>query len=256
MNTLLAETLALSEAALLAGFVVFLRVGSAMALLPVFGERSIPMRVRLGLTLSFTLIVTPVVMPLLGPQLESFSAYYFLTETIAGLSIGAVIRFLVLALQIAGSIAAQSTSLSQLFGGAVSDPQPAIGHVLLVAGLALAVYTGLHIRLVELFVFSYEVFLPGQLLPAGLWAEWGISRAASAFSLAFALAAPFVIASLIYNVAMGVINRAMPQLMVAFVGAPAITAGGLILLMLTAPYLLNVWVGALNTFLSTPFGGF
>ncbi len=256
MNEILAEVLAISEVALLTGFIVFLRVGSAMALLPAFGERSVPIRVRLGLALAFTMIVAPVIMPELLPSLDAFSAYFFLTETIAGLSIGAVVRFVVMALQIAGSIAAQSTSLSQLFGGAVSDPQPAIGHVLLAAGLALAVFTGLHIRLAEVFILSYDVFLPGQLPHPGSWAEWGISRVAHAMGLAFALAAPFVIASLIYNVAMGVINRAMPQLMVAFVGAPAITAGGLILLTLTAPFLLTVWVDALNSLLAAPFGGF
>ena len=48
---------------------------------------------------------------------------------------------------------------------------------------------------------------------------------AASFALALSLAAPFVIASLLYNVALGVINKAMPQLMVAFVGAPAITCG-------------------------------
>ncbi|MCP5036732.1 MAG: flagellar biosynthetic protein FliR [Rhodobacteraceae bacterium] len=256
MNALLAEMLVLSQVAMLAGFVVFLRVGAAMALLPAFGERSVPVRVRLGLALAFTLIVAPVVAPGMATALDAGNARFLFTETIAGLTIGAVVRFLVMALQIAGSIAAQSTSLSQIFGGATVDPQPAMGHVFLTAGLALAVYTGLHIRLTELFVLSYEVFPPGQLPDAGALTEWGIMRAANAFSLAFALAAPFVIASLIYNVALGVINRAMPQLMVAFVGAPAITAGGLILLMITAPFLLSVWIEALNSFLSVPFGGF
>ena len=46
----------------------------------------------------------------------------------------------------------------------------------------------------------------------------------------------------------------MPQLMVAFVGAPAITAAGLILLFLTAPILLSVWIRALDLFLGNPFG--
>lgn len=256
MSEILAQILTISEATLFLGFIVFLRIGAAMALLPAFGERSVPVRVRLGLTLAFTVIVAPIVTPVIEPRLDDFSAYFLFTETIAGLSVGAVVRFMVMALQIAGSIAAQSTSLSQLFGGAVSDPQPAIGHVMVVAGLALAVFTGLHIRLAELFVLSYEIFVPGQLPNSNQWVEWGVARVAHAASLAFALAAPFVVASLIYNVAMGVINKAMPQLMVAFVGAPAITAGGLLLLMLTAPYLLMVWVNALNAFLSTPFGGF
>ena len=80
---------------------------------------------------------------------------------------------------------------------------------------------------------------------------WGLARIAEAFSLAFLLAAPFVIASFIYNLALGVINRAMPQLMVAFVGAPAITWGGLALLLVTAPVLLGVWVDRLNGFVDS-----
>jgi flagellar biosynthetic protein FliR len=43
--------------------------------------------------------------------------------------------------------------------------------------------------------------------------------------------------------------------MVAFVGAPAITLGGMILLFLTAPILLSVWVTAMNDFLANPFTG-
>ena len=39
-------------------------------------------------------------------------------------------------------------------------------------------------------------------------------------------------------------NRAMPQLMVAFVGAPAISFGGLALLLIVAPFLLDVWRNA------------
>ena len=73
-----------------------------------------------------------------------------------------------------------------------------------------------------------------------------------AFSLAFLLAAPFVIASVIYNLALGVINRAMPQLMVAFVGAPVITLGGIVLLFLASPLMLSVWNDALMTFFNNP----
>ena len=64
---------------------------------------------------------------------------------------------------------------------------------------------------------------------------------------------PFVIAALIYNVALGVINRAMPQLMVAFVGAPALTLGGLLLLYLSAPVMLSVWIDAFGALMEAPF---
>jgi len=78
----------------------------------------------------------------------------------------------------------------------------------------------------------------------------GTERVASTFQLAFSLAAPFVVASFIYNISLGVINRAMPHLMVAFVGAPFTTLGGLVLLLLVTPHLISRWHSALDQFVS------
>ena len=256
MMTELAELLGLGQSALLLAFFVFLRVGASMALLPAFGERSVPQRVRLVLGFAFTMVVLPAV----ASRLEAAIAdpikigLMVISEPIAGLILGAVIRLFIFALQIAGSMAAQATSLAQIFGGSHADPQPAIGHVLLVSGLALAAMLGLHVRLAEMFILSYEVIPPGAFLSGAVVSDWALQHVSRIFALAFTLAAPFLIASLIYNVALGVINRAMPQLMVAFVGAPAITAGGLILLFITTPLLLPLWVEALQGFLNQPFG--
>jgi len=93
------------------------------------------------------------------------------------------------------------------------------------------------------------------MIPSEMLTIAGVGKVARSFALGFTLAAPFVIASMLYNVTLGVINRAMPQLMVAFVGAPAITAGGLVLLFLSAPILLSVWADALRSFLDAPLAG-
>ena len=252
----LADLLGFGREALLVGYVVFLRVGAVMALMPAFGEQVVPMRVRLGLGLAFTLVVAPAVAPE-AVNLATTGAGWMRalgTEVVAGLALGLALRLFVIALQTAGTIAAQATSLSQFFGGAGVDPQPAISQVLVVGGLALAVMAGLHVRLAELLVLSY-VLMPVGAFPTG-WelAGWGVAQVSRAFTLAFSLAAPFVIAALVYNLALGAINRAMPQLMVAFVGAPALTLGGLVLLFLAAPTALAVWLGALGGFLADPFG--
>jgi flagellar biosynthetic protein FliR len=169
---------------------------------------------------------------------------FLMSETLAGLALGAAIRLMVMALQIAGTIAAQSTSLAQFFGGAGVDPQPAMSQILMLGGIALLVIFGLPERAAEYLILSY------QLLPAGVWADpgalaiWGTARVAQAFALGFTLAAPFVIGAALYNLALGAINRAMPTLMVAFIGSPAITLGGLAMLALAAPFMLTVWLEA------------
>ncbi len=247
----------LGQDMLLSGFLVFLRVGAAMALLPAFGEQSVPARIRLGLALAFTLIVAPAVSGYVAPlaQLGDVIGLPLITETLAGLAIGIVLRLFILALQMAGTIAAQSTSLAQFFGGAGVEPQPAISQLLVVGGLALAVMGGLHVRMAELIVLSYDLMPPGAFPGASDLADWGLGRIADAVGLAFSLAAPFVVASLIYNVALGIINRAMPHLMVSFVGAPALALGGLALLLLVLPLSLSVWATAFGHFLDEPFAG-
>ena len=234
---------------------VFLRAGPLMSMFPGFGENSVPVRIKLVLALALTVIVAPAVQPFAGraPAFSGF-AVLVLVESGIGLAMGLGLRLFLLALQTAGSIAAQATSLSQILGSAGATPLPAMGHILVVAALALAMLLGLHIRVAEMFILSYNLFPVGEM-PGAALSEWGVIQVARSFALAFQLAAPFLIVSVIYNLTLGIINRAMPQLMVVFVGAPAITAAGLIGLMLLSPLMLEVWMQALEAFVSNPFGG-
>ena len=233
------------------GVLVFLRVGSAVALMPAFGEQTIPARVRLAAALAFTAIVAPAV----ATTVRANGTALLLSagnEVLAGLALGLGMRLYIMALQMAAVIIAQATSLSQLFGGATPEPQPAIGNLLTVASLALAVATGLHVKVASLLILSYDLLPTGHLPRAGDMAHWGLGQIAHAFALGFMLAAPFVIGSVIYNVALGIINRAMPQLMVTLVGAPVLTAGGLVLMAVTIPLILSFWVGGFDSFLAHP----
>ena len=234
------------------GAAIFLRVSALASVLPAFGEQTVPVRVKLALSVMFTLVVAPPVetgAAAAGPNQVLIAAA---PEILTGLALGLTIRLFVLALQTAGAIAAQSTSLAQILGGAAAEPMTAIGYILVVGGLALAVMSGLHVQVARFVIFSYEMFPFGQWPDAGTISSWGVGRVAYSFALAFVLAAPFVLASVIYNLTLGVINRAMPQLLVAFVGAPVITFGGLAILFLAAPVMLTVWHGALTDFLVNP----
>jgi len=233
---------------------VFARIGAFFALLPAFGERVVPARVRLVAALAMTVVVAPAVamqVPAVPGTLIP-AALFIGAETLVGITLAMGLRLMVMVLQMAGTKAAQATSLSQAFGGAGVDPQPAFSQILVMAGLAAIVVTGLPERLAALLVLSYEVF------PSGVWpnpsalAEWGVGRVAHAFALAFTLAAPFVIGSGLYNLALGAINRAMPQLMVAFIGAPALTLGGLVLMLISAPLMIGVWLSTFYEVASDP----
>jgi flagellar biosynthetic protein FliR len=253
--TELSGLLDLAEGVAWAAVLVFLRVGAMVALMPGFGETAVPPRVKLALVLAFTVAITPILAERL-PVAGSGSDMAMLgAEAVAGLILGVGMRLFLLGLQTAAAIIAQATTLSQLFGGAGPEPQPAIGNLLTMAGIALAMAAGLHVRAAELVVVSYDILPPGLFPDAGIAADWGLALVGRTFALAFSLAAPFVIAGMIYNLALGAINRAMPQLMVSMVGAPALTLGALALLAVVAPVLLSVWLGAFHDHLADPFRG-
>jgi flagellar biosynthetic protein FliR len=233
------------------GLMVFMRVGSAMSLLPAFGEQAVPQRVRLVLALAFTVVVAPTVQ--IAPDPAKAGVVSLLIEVVIGLILGIGLRLFIFALQTAGAMAAQATTLSQMFGDAGPEPLPAIGNLLVMAGLAIAVATGLHVRAAELMILSYQILPAGHVPGAQDVARWGLSQISHMFSLAFCLAAPFTIAALLYNVALGIINRAMPALMVSMIGAPVLTAGGLVLMVLAVPLGLVLWAQALHGFLAAPF---
>lgn len=247
----LQELMGFGQEALTLFALLFLRIGAFVSVLPAFGEQMIPMRVKLAVALVLTVSVFPMVtLPQIAPGAPM--VFLVLSETLVGLVFGITLRLLSHALLVAGAIAAQSTSLSQLFGGPSVDPQPALANIIYMAGLALIVLSDLHVKVVWALIEFYRLLPIGVLLTPADVMEWGVGTVASVFGLGFVLSAPFVLVSLIYNVAMGIINKAMPQLMVAFVGAPAITAGGMILLFISLPFLLPIWMARFDAVLAAP----
>ncbi len=249
----IAQLAGLAEDVIWLAALVFVRVGAMVALLPALGEQMVPMRVRLAAAIGITMIVAPTQS---GPAaLPDGLVLPLMAEALAGLVLGFSLRLMVLALQTAGTIAAQSTSLAQMFAGTGPEPQPIISNLLVLAGLAVFVAMGGLAHAVGFLMIGYDLLPLGQLPQPSAIATWELERIAKAFGLAFSLSAPFVVAALLYNLALGAINRAMPQLMVSFIGAPALTLGGLALLAIAAPLLLSVWGEAVKQTLFLPVGG-
>lgn len=159
---------------------VFLRVGAAVALIPAIGEQMVPQRVKLAVAVALTAIVAPAVagqsqLPtgLLGP---------LATEAAAGLIIGFGLRLLVLGLQTAGTIVAQSTSLAQMFAGTGPEPQPIVANLFVLAGLALFVAMGGLSRATGLLIMSYDLIHRASFRRPPIWRNggWAASRPSSA----------------------------------------------------------------------------
>ncbi|HVB68184.1 MAG TPA: flagellar biosynthetic protein FliR, partial [Acetobacteraceae bacterium] len=88
---------------------------------------------------------------------------------------------------------------------------------------------------------------PGALLPAGATAGLAAASVARGFALALQLASPFVLAAIVWQVAIGVIAKLIPRLQVYFLALPAQILGGLLLLALLSGAMLTAWQDALQT---------
>src|SRR3546814_2962449 len=149
------------SAGLFSYMLVFARIGSAITLLPGFGEAYVPQRVRLGLALMLSLIVTPLVGEGMPAMPASMWALLLLvgTEVVIGLLFGTVARLLLVGLQIAGMIVAFQTSLASAI---INDPASAqqgsiIGNFFIAMGVLLIFITNMHHMLLAGLVDSYKI---------------------------------------------------------------------------------------------------
>lgn len=224
---------------------VFCRMGAAVMLLPGLGEMEVPATLRLALAVLLVFALTPVLAPALPALPTEVGPLTLLVagEVVIGLWIGLVARFLAMALAQAGQVIALMIGLAsplqgdQLLGGTVTAPARLLG--LATASLFLA--TGLFEVPLRALASSYAVLPAGPGLPAGPAAEALASAAAALLLVAMQIAAPFVAAAVLFNVALGLVSRLAPQAQVFVIAAPAQILGGFLLLMVLLPSMLAAW---------------
>lgn len=230
---------------LIGAVAVSLRLSLMIFLLPGVGERAVPVRIRLAVLLALLLAVLPVILPESPVPTASDLVVLLVTEALIGFALGFSCRVMIFALTVAGTVIAQSVSLSQILGAGLADEgNPSVSMLLMVGGAALFVSLDLHTAMVGLFAESYEVFPLMVSPPTDALAEWATFRTAHAFSLAISLALPFVLMGFLYTLVLGLVSQAMPQMMVTFVGVPANVLAGLVLLALSISLLFTRWVDA------------
>lgn len=253
----LAAIFSATEAYVLTVAGVFARVGAAVALAPGIGERGIPMRIRLAAALAITLVLAPLMRPLLPATPDDVPGLVRLisAEAVAGLAIGLGFRLLVFALQIAGAAAAYHLSISHVFATPVSEaPEPTLATFLALGGVVIALSAGLHIELVAALAELYTVLPFGRFPDPADLAELSVRRVSEVFGLGISLAFPFIAISFAYNLALGAISRAMPQLLVVLIGVPLLIGLGLVTLWAALPAIYNRWVEALAALFANPLG--
>jgi flagellar biosynthetic protein FliR len=245
----------LLPAQVFAAFLVFARIGSALAALPGFSEAFVAMRFRLLLAGMTSLVIAPIVAPVLPPAPESPIGLLLLVggEAIIGVFLGLTARLAMAAVQTAGMIIGLQTSLANAFA---YDPTTAqqnavVGAWLSTVALVLIFVTDLHHLMLRGLVESYGVFAPGAPTPVGDLTELIVQLVSSSFLLGIQISAPFMAFGFIFFLALGLIARLMPQVQVFFVAMPLQIVIGFIVLGATVGIGMVVFLTRFEAVLST-----
>ncbi len=223
---------------------VFARIGAMVMLVPGLGDASVPPRIRLGFALLMTFILTPLVAQgVVVPPSVGDSAAAVIRETLIGLMMGAILRMFLGSLATAGEAIAIQTTLgfAQTANPAQAAPSSTIATFLTLMGTVLVMTTDLHHLFFGAMFNSYSLFPFDQGAPVGDAATLAVQTVAGSFSLGIQLAAPVIVFSIVFNIAAGLVGRAMPQFQIFFVATPLAVILGLSVFALSLGVIGMVW---------------
>ncbi len=230
---------------------IFARMGSAMIVLPGFGEVNVPVRVRLVFALAFTFIMFPLVSGALPAIPENLAELVLLLfgEILIGLAIGAITRLLISMLQVGGTIIAFNAGLAsaQLFDPSAGQQGAITGAFLATLGITLLFITNMHHLMLMALVDSYALFVPGAGFPVGDFSEMATRVVSDSFRLGLQIALPIVVVGMLIYISMGLMARLMPQMQVFFIALPLQILVGFSVLAITLGVSMIVFIDHFET---------
>jgi len=218
----------------------FMRIGAMLAAVPIFSARSVPVRIRVLLSLFLAMMLMPVIPE--PPAVELISAEALVIsiyQVFIGLAMGFILQMVFGAFVIAG----QSIAMAMGLGFAsIIDPQngmqvPVISQALLIMATLIFLALNGHLLLIDVMAKSFISLPVGPFVPSSdsLWqlVTWGSEM----FAGGVLIALPAVAALLLVNLGFGVTTRAAPQLNIFAVGFPVMIMIGLVFLLFLLPTL-------------------
>ena len=234
------------EGTVLALFAAFCRIGGCIMMMPGFSAARVPLQVRLFIAVAISMAILPVMWTDIYPEVTGKGhtyIYLVAAETVVGVIIGLVARYYVLGLQFAG------TAITMLIG---FNPPPAadvledttenqLTSMISFAGLLLLFMLDFHHVMIEAIAQSYRVMPIGTGFdPQGMLITLTNSLGQT-FMVMLRLASPFLIYGLLFNVAIGIVNKLAPQIPIYFISQPYLIMGGLFLLYLGIAAMLHLF---------------
>lgn len=245
----------LTSELVLAGVVVFCRVGTCLMLMPGFSNSRVPMQARLFLAVAVTAAISPLVVPslkidLLRSDLHTVSLL-LLSEMLFGFLIGLLGRIFFEALQFMATAIAALAGMGSMPGAPTIDdePLPALSSFIMAVATVMFFVTDQHLEVIKGLLASY-----GAVPVTGSFeTDTSLQNLMRVFALAFQLAlqvsGPFIVFALVVNFLFGLMNKMIPQVAVYFISLPFVIMGGLFLLFAALNQMLLTFIGEFSAWL-------
>ena len=185
------------------------RIIGMISVAPLFGNVSVPARVKIALGIMLALIISPTVPAL--PALDPMSLPGFLIlaqQLIIGLAIGFAMRITFAGVEMAGEITGMTMGLgfASFFDPQTRARSSAISQFLALLTLMIYLATNLHLVVLSTLAQTFELLpISSNFVSAGGMLEvvkWG----GRIFSAGVQLSLPIVAALLITNIALGILT--------------------------------------------------
>jgi flagellar biosynthetic protein FliR len=216
----------------------FMRIIALVGTAPLLGETPIPAQAKIGLAVVLTFALAPTLAPMPAIAPGSLEGIMLGAQQVfIGIALGFTMKLVFIAAQTAGEFVGLQMGLSfASFFDRLSGANTAVLSSIFNA-IAMLLFLALdgHLLMIQAVVHTFET-LPiaqGTLNPNGMKMLAGLGT--EIFRSGLLLALPLITALLTINLALGILNRASPQLSVFAVGFPISMTAGLILLALVLP---------------------
>jgi flagellar biosynthetic protein FliR len=237
-------------------FIVFCRIGACLMLVPGYSSVNVPAQVRLFVALVTTFALAPILIGVLRPLTDNAApltlALLICSELLVGSVIGLGGRVFFLALQTMATMIANAIGLSSIPGTpmADTDPAPAVVPLIMVSVTTLFFMTDQHWQVLRGLMNSYDVWQPGSRIGGSMALDQLVARLSQAFVLTLRITSPFIVYSVIVNLAVGLLNKLTPAVPVFFISVPFVLFGGFLLLYLTSDELLTQFMLGVSSWLA------
>ena len=227
-------------------FLVLIRIGTILAMIPILGDRTTPVRVKAGLTILIAALVVPFVeRPAAYPQDPFGLGLSMAGEVFTGIVLGFAGRLVFAGIQLAGQLVGfqMGFSIVNIIDPVTSGQVSIIAELqYLLAGLLFLAVDGHHM-MIQAISESYRA-LPvlGFHVTGGLTQNL-VALSGNMFVVAVKISAPIVAALMFANIGLALVARTVPQINIFIVGFPLQIAIGLIGVGVTLPLFLHLSAG-------------